>query len=91
VSDIVRAREILKEALKKADPVTCGLIKLALKNMTRTYSVAPVRPESRRMTPKIAKQIRAFKRENRGMSLAKIAQIWNVNPGRVSEALAKKR
>jgi len=43
--------------------------------------------ESAPLTPALAAEIRTFARANPRMSQRKIAQRFNVNPGRVSEAL----
>lgn len=49
----------------------------------------PVR--SRKMTPELAEEIRIFVRENPNMRQFDVAKVFNVNQGRVSEALIGKR
>lgn len=44
-----------------------------------------------RMTPEIAQEIRAFRATHPDISQQKIAELFHVNSGRVSEALHGKR
>lgn len=55
----------------------------------RPPSLAP--KTSSPMTPEIAAEIRAFKHANPHLSHVAIGAIFNVNPGRVSEAIRGKR
>ena len=60
--------------------------------LKRRKPVKPrAKPSSRKMTPELAQEIRDTAKGFPKMSHAMIAVIHNVNPGRVSEALAGKR
>ncbi|MGL5839923.1 MAG: hypothetical protein ACRCY3_15625 [Sphingorhabdus sp.] len=54
------------------------------------YRNSPVRramPHSAHLTPELAEEIRIFARKHPKMHQRDIAQKFNVNPGRVSEAM----
>lgn len=54
------------------------------------YRKPPVRkanPQSQPMTPELAASIRAFAKRNQQMTFQAIGQRFNVNAGRVTEAL----
>jgi hypothetical protein len=58
----------------------------------RRRPTGPYAPrQSQKMTPELAKDIRTMARTYPDMSQAAIAQLFSVNPGRVSEALRGKR
>jgi len=44
-----------------------------------------------KMTPQLAERIREYAREHKHMTQAEVAAHFNVNPGRVSEALSGQR
>lgn len=48
-------------------------------------------PQSATMTPELAAEIRAYYARNQHLTQSAIARHFNVNPGRVSEALHGKR
>ncbi|RED16722.1 hypothetical protein [Parasphingopyxis lamellibrachiae] len=55
-----------------------------------TYRNSPVKRASRKsasLTPELAEKIRAFVAKNPKLHQRDVAQKFNVNPGRVSEAL----
>ncbi len=56
--------------------------------LSRRKPVMKTRPRSRHVTEEVREEIRAFRRSNPGMSQAEIGRRFNVNAGRVSEALA---
>lgn len=55
--------------------------------MYRNSSVRRARNQSARLTPALAKKIRDYAKKNSKMHQRDIAQKFNVNPGRVSEAM----
>lgn len=55
--------------------------------MHRNSPVRRARPRSAQLTPELAEEIRNYARKNPRMHQRDIAQRFNVNPGRVSEAM----
>jgi hypothetical protein len=92
MSNIPFAREILKSALEVDDISDVrAYISSALKYMTRETYTRKADPTSNRVTPKVKFMVRKYARENPDASMQSIANMFNVNPGRVSEILAGKR
>lgn len=54
----------------------------------RKHSRRKREPQSVAMTPQLAGQIRRYWRNNPGKTQSQVASVFNVNPGRVSEALS---
>jgi hypothetical protein len=48
-------------------------------------------PQSRPITPELLAEMRGYAEQHPRASLARIAQVFDTNPGRVSEALQGKR
>lgn len=59
--------------------------------MRRRPSRNRAAPQSAKMTPELKTAICAYKDAHPGLSYSKVATVFNVNPGRVSEALADRR
>lgn len=59
--------------------------------MRRRPAVRRAPRKARPMDQRVARAIAAYAHANPDESLAGIAQVFNVNPGRVSEVLAGKR
>ncbi len=57
--------------------------------MYRNSPVSRAKSKSRKLTPNLARQIRVKKRRHPNKHQREIAEEFNVNPGRVSEALNK--
>jgi hypothetical protein len=57
----------------------------------RRKPVRKAAPQSRPMTPELADEIRAYAAKHPRATLGRIAQVFDTNPGRVSEALGGKR
>lgn len=76
-----RLREL---AVRHSDPELADLAG-HLSRRRRRRAAAP--PDSKPMTPVLRAQIQAFALANPLMTQAAIASRFNVNPGRVSEAL----
>jgi hypothetical protein len=56
-------------------------------HIARRTPIKRASPSSRRMTPALASSIRQHASQNPDMTQSAIANLFNVNPGRVSEAL----
>lgn len=86
MSDIPQARARLHAVLEQLEQLTQEVTEIeALMYKTFTKPRAPVR--SVKMTKQLAKVIADFARRNPTMSSQQIGDIFNVNPGRVSQAL----
>jgi len=85
MSNIPKARELLKSALADKDGIDRALIQKALKLMTRQPYARKVSPKSRKLTPELKKKIKVFARTHLDLSLQEIADIFDVNSGRISE------
>lgn len=59
--------------------------------LTRRSPVKRAKPTSNPMNPTLAKSIRAYAKANPKASQKEVANVFNVNPGRVSEVLRGKR
>lgn len=55
--------------------------------MHRNSPVRRAKNKSRALTPELAEEIRVYAKKNKTMHQRDIAQAFNVNPGRVSEAM----
>lgn len=55
--------------------------------MYRNSPIRRARPSSANLTPELAEEIRAYAKRHPKMHQRDIAQKFNVNPGRVSEAM----
>lgn len=80
----------LKEVQLRIDTIINELTVLR-QEISRRKPVRRAPPSSTPMTPKLEVQIRAFARANPTWSFAKIGEHFNVNGGRVSEAVRGKR
>ena len=94
MSDIITARDMLllvADSIKAREPRAANAIEHIVENLMRrkyTKRKAPVSSET--MTPELAGAIRQVHKANLEMSAQEIADIFNVNQGRVSEAIAGK-
>ena len=89
-TNIPAARNILESAATNPHADAKALrqaIRDALPMMTRVQSKRTAQT-STKMTPELSLSIALFKEANPEMSLQEIASRFNVNPGRVSEAIA---
>jgi hypothetical protein len=86
----VRIRQIA-EQIERYDPILAKeLLTLADELKRRPPSVRSTVTSSH-ITPKLISEIQQFSEENPLLSYQTIAKKFNVNPGRVSEALRGKR
>lgn len=90
-SNIPAARQLLHEALKhnRTSAEMRAMIVDALKMMKRERH-KPIRARSSMpgLNPALAEEIRQYVRMNPHASTLRVAEIFGVNPGRVSEAIA---
>lgn len=90
-SNIPAARAALHAALLQGKTIEEMHIHIldALQMMTRSrYKAVTARASLRILNPALADRIRQHVRENAEQSVLEVARQFNVNPGRVSEALA---
>lgn len=94
MSDIPLAREILADLadqLRLSHPSEAQVLDLVISDLLFRKHVKPRAPiSSARMTPTLARSIRIMSRSRPKMSAQEIAEMFNVNSGRVSEAIAGK-
>lgn len=83
---IPEAREVITQAIFRLEAV-CVELHVALRALHRQPAKRRAPSTSSRISAKKARLIRAFAESNPDMPLAKIAAAFNVNQGRVSEAL----
>lgn len=96
MSNIPAAREALTELAKTLDLRGQPLVAASIREIVRAHlnrkpAVRRARTSSTPMTPELAEEIRQYAKGQWGTPLADIALHFNVNPGRVSEALNHQR
>ena len=92
MSDIVEAREQLELIASMADKETAARIRQVIRRyMYRDPFVRKAKPQSSGITPELIARIKKTADGNPKMPLQRIAEIYNVNVGRVSEVLNGKR
>lgn len=97
MSTITVARELIDAMIHDLDcgieyspeELTSRLVEIKAK-MFRKKPVRKASAQSQIMTPELAVSIRAFAHRNKDITLQAIATRFNVNAGRVSEAMAGK-
>lgn len=89
-TDIVRARKVLELSL--ADGLSVDQIRTNIKNvlgmMTRKKIAKVTSRKHEHMTPEMAEEIRDYVIEHPGLSQVEVRRVFNVNAGRVSEAVS---
>jgi hypothetical protein len=85
-----RMREIA-EQIQKGYPNESGELFSLADELKRRFSGPRAPATSTKMTPELAEEIREFAEANPGMSHQEIGVFFNVNHGRVSEAIIGKR
>jgi hypothetical protein len=85
-----RMRAIAKQIQSGSPDEPTELIELA-DELKRRFSGPRAPASSTPMTAELAEEIREFAAANPGMSHQAIAEVFNVNHGRVSEAIKGKR
>ncbi len=92
MSDIAEARKQLELIASMADKETAARIKQVIRRyMYRDPFVRKAKPQSSGVTPELIARIKKTADGNPKMPLQRIAEIYNVNVGRVSEVLNGKR
>lgn len=92
MSDIVEARRQLELIASMADKETAARIKQVIRRyMYRDPFVRKANPQSSGITPELIARIKKTADGNPEMPLQRIAEIYNVNIGRVLEVLNGKR
>lgn len=92
MSDIVEARKQLELIASMADKETAARIRQVIRRyMYRDPFVRKAKPQSSSITPELIARIKKTADGNPKMPLQRIAEIYNVNAGRVSEVLNGKR
>jgi hypothetical protein len=94
MSDIPLARLLLSDLaddLRLQNPSAAQIIDMVVSDLMYRTHVKPRAPiSSARMTSTLARSIRIMAAHRPDMSAQEIADIFNVNSGRVSEAIAGK-
>ena len=85
-----RMREIAEQIQNDYPNLSSELFELA-DELKRRFSGPRAPASSTRMTPELAEEIREYADANPNMSHQAIAEVFNVNHGRVSEAIKGKR
>lgn len=83
-----KSDQLLEMARQLAD--VTGELRHYVKELHRRPSVKTA-PKSDPMTPSKARKIRAYVKAHPGMSRAAVGRVFNVNSGRVTEAMRGKR
>ena len=92
MSNIPHAREVLKSALAMDDAGDVRIaIELALRHMTREKYTRKAKVTSMSVTPEVKSMVHDYAAENPAASMQQIGNLFNLNPGRISEILAGKR
>lgn len=92
MSDISEAREQLELIAQIADKETAKRIRQVIRRyMYRKQPIRKTKPQSSGITPELIARIKKTADNNPKMPLQRIAEIYNVNVGRVSEVLNGKR
>ena len=79
--------EIRKRMHELADELGSDELRELAEETRRSAAVTRAQPTSTPLTPQLAKEIREFQKQNPTLHQRAIAEHFNVNPGRVSEAL----
>lgn len=87
----MRIPEIRRELHKLADDFDIPRLHQLAGELMRRPAVRRAKVRSARVTEELEEDIRNFAKRNPGSHYTDIARYFNVNPGRVSEAIAGKR
>jgi hypothetical protein len=83
--------EVREELHKIAKDFSIPRLHQLADELVRRSTVRRARPQSVRVTDELESSIRAFAKRQPQLSFVEIARYFNVNPGRVSEAIAGRR
>jgi hypothetical protein len=87
----MRLPEVAARLRELANELNCDELNALAAEIGRRPAGSRAPRTSVPMTEKLKNQIRAMKRENPDLPHTRIAEHFNINPGRVSEALKGKR
>jgi hypothetical protein len=87
----MRIPEVRARLVELADETGNDELRDLAAHLYRRPAVRRAMPRSRPMTPELEAEIRSYADRHPRATLAQIASAWDVNPGRVSEALGGKR
>lgn len=87
----MRLPQVAKRLTELSEELDCPELANLASEIGRRPSGGRAPATSQSMTPALAKKIKQIKAANPDLSQAKIANMLNINPGRVSEALKGKR
>lgn len=87
IPDVVKRLREIAETIQGAHPAESGELMELAEELRRRPSGPRAPVSSTPMTPELAEEIREFAEQNPDMSHQAIAEVFNVNHGRVSEAL----
>lgn len=97
MSDIPQARERIRDLIMDLKSLAVTHTRAAdilddimFECLYREPPSRKTKPRSKTMTAKLAREIRAHARAHPTASHQQIANVFGVNPGRVSEAIARK-
>jgi hypothetical protein len=84
----IRLQELAKEnaGLDRTNAGWSEVASLA-EELHRNTPIGRVKPHSQKATTELSEEIRAYKKKHPEKSQREIAEVFDVNPGRVSEAL----
>ena len=83
--------EVREELHKIAKDFSIPRLHQLADELVRRPVARRAKPQSVRVTDKLEDSIRAFARRQPHLSYVEIARYYNVNPGRVSEAVSGRR
>jgi hypothetical protein len=87
MSNIPEARSDLRDLVTKHPELADEIAPILAKMVRRPYAKPRTRSQSRTMTPRLARKIRSHCAKYPGQSVQEVAEIFDVNPGRISDAL----
>lgn len=83
--------QIRRRMYELADELDCDELNDLATDTFRNSPVTRAAPSSATLTPVLAERIRRFHKNNPRLHQREIAHRFNVNPGRVSEALTNQK
>ncbi|WP_176026487.1 hypothetical protein [Brucella intermedia] len=86
----MRIPQIRERLIEIAHTLGNGEIERLANKLTRRPTIKRAMPVSRTMTAELKQEIREYHKAHPGVAQTEIAKLFNVNQGRVSEALRGK-
>jgi hypothetical protein len=87
----MRVPEVRCRLIEMADETGIAELRDLAGHLYRRRPVRKAAPQSRPTTPELRAEIRKYAAQHPRATLGRIAQVFDTNPGRVSEALVGKR